>query len=139
MTPRTDPTVADLERQIAQTREALGQTVEELAAKVDVPSRAKAKARETADRFRAVEDRTRAKAGSAATAVRSRLPGNGGASADATAAAGSPAESGAHRVELVAAPGTGSGTRDQVPTAIVAGAGLAVLVAVTWARRRAER
>lgn len=46
-------TLADLERQIEQTREELGRTVEELAAKADVPARAKAKAAETAERVRA--------------------------------------------------------------------------------------
>jgi hypothetical protein len=49
---REDPTLAELERQIEQTREELGRTVEELAAKADVPARAKAKATETAERFR---------------------------------------------------------------------------------------
>lgn len=86
MTPRTDPHLAELERQIAETREALGQTVEELAAKVDVPTRAKAKARDTADRLRA------------------RLPGG------SAGASGGPAElsagSGAHRAEIPAAPDT---------------------------------
>ena len=54
---RTDPHLVDLERRIAETREALGQTVEELAAKADVPSRAKEKARETAARLRGAESR----------------------------------------------------------------------------------
>ena len=54
---RTDPHLADLERQIAETRDALGQTVEELAAKADVPARAKEKARQTAARLREAEAR----------------------------------------------------------------------------------
>ncbi|WP_051951193.1 DUF3618 domain-containing protein [Actinacidiphila yeochonensis] len=71
-TTRTDPQLVDLERQIERTREALGQTVEELAAKVDVPARAKAKARETAARLRGAETRTRTRAVQAADQARSR-------------------------------------------------------------------
>src|SRR4030095_6266280 len=41
-----------LERQIERTREQLGQTVELLAAKADVKSRAQAKAAELSDRFK---------------------------------------------------------------------------------------
>ena len=70
----TDPALADLERQIAETREQLGQTVEELAAKADVPGRAKAKASETMSRFRLgahrAEDRTKAAAAQAADRVK---------------------------------------------------------------------
>ncbi|MDX6354354.1 MAG: hypothetical protein QOF98_1257 [Streptomyces sp.] len=58
----TDPTLAELERQIAETREQLGATVEELAAKADVPARAKAKAHETAARVRDTAHRAEAKA-----------------------------------------------------------------------------
>jgi hypothetical protein len=49
---RTDPALAELERQIAETREQLGRTVEELAAKADVPARARAKANEAVARVR---------------------------------------------------------------------------------------
>ncbi|MFC4034292.1 DUF3618 domain-containing protein [Streptomyces polygonati] len=49
----TDPALVELERQIAETREQLGETVEELAAKADVSGRAKAKAQEAATRVRA--------------------------------------------------------------------------------------
>jgi hypothetical protein len=53
LTPhRADPALADLERQIAETREQLGRTVEELAAKADVPARAKAKMSEARARLR---------------------------------------------------------------------------------------
>ncbi len=69
---RTDPQLAEIEAQIAETREALGQTVEELAAKADVPGRAKAKARETAERLRGAEHRTREKAALARGRTRER-------------------------------------------------------------------
>lgn len=78
----TDPALAELERQIAATREQLGQTVEELAAKVDVPGRAKAKAAETASRFRAsaqrAEDRARAATVQAADHVKQGAARGGG-------------------------------------------------------------
>ncbi|MFJ2953363.1 DUF3618 domain-containing protein [Streptomyces sp. NPDC087270] len=102
MTPRTDPHLAELERQIAETREALGQTVEELAAKVDVTSRAKAKARDTAGRLRSAEDRTRTRAAQAASSVKSRLPG--GSTGGPDGAAELSAGSGSHRAEIPAAP-----------------------------------
>ncbi|WP_329366767.1 DUF3618 domain-containing protein [Streptomyces sp. NBC_00669] len=102
MTPRTDPHLAELERQIAETREALGQTVEELAAKVDVTSRAKAKARDTAGRLRSAEDRTRTRAAQAASSVKSRLPG--GSTGGPDSAAELSAGSGSHRAEIPAAP-----------------------------------
>jgi len=70
----TDPALAELERQIAETREQLGQTVEELAAKADVPGRARAKAAETMSRFRLgahrAEDRTKAAAAQATDRVK---------------------------------------------------------------------
>ena len=49
---KSDPTLAEMERQIAETREQLGAIVEELAAKADVPARAKAKASQTASRVK---------------------------------------------------------------------------------------
>jgi Protein of unknown function (DUF3618) len=67
---RTDDHLVELERQIAETREQLGRTVEELAAAVDVPTRAKAKAHETAAR-------TRARAAQAAERAKAHLPGGG--------------------------------------------------------------
>lgn len=78
----SDPALAELERQISATREQLGQTVEELAAKVDVPGRAKAKASETMARFRAstqeAEDRARSAAVQAADRVKHSASRGGG-------------------------------------------------------------
>lgn len=75
----TDPTLAELERQIAETREQLGATVEELAAKADVPARAKAKAHETAEKVRGTAHRAeaRAKAVARMKATRARAAKNG--------------------------------------------------------------
>jgi len=100
---RTDPQLAELEARIAETREALGQTVEELAAKADVPGRMKAKAQDTAERLRGAEHRTRERALQArdrtseraaltagkvrhsAGAAKSHLPGRGNGKAGAAA------------------------------------------------------
>ena len=59
-TPQSAP---DIQREIEQTRERLGQTVEELAAKADVKTRAQAKVAE-------VKTRARVKAGEASERVR---------------------------------------------------------------------
>ncbi len=49
----TPETRQEIEQEIEQTRERLGQTVEELAAKVDVPARARDKAAEVTGRVKA--------------------------------------------------------------------------------------
>jgi Protein of unknown function (DUF3618) len=59
-TPQSAP---DIQREIEQTRERLGQTVEELAAKVDVKTRAQAKVAE-------VKTRAQVKAAEASERVR---------------------------------------------------------------------
>src|SRR6476661_4364075 len=59
-TPQSAP---DIQREIEQTRERLGQTVEELAAKADVKTRAQAKVAE-------VKTRARVKAAEASEQVR---------------------------------------------------------------------
>lgn len=62
---KPSPSIAEMEREIARTREQLGETIEELAARADVPARAKAKASDTAARVRATFHRNqdRAKSG----------------------------------------------------------------------------
>ncbi|MFI1091615.1 DUF3618 domain-containing protein [Streptomyces sp. NPDC020917] len=156
----TDPAMAELERQIAETREQLGQTVEELAAKMDVPGRAKAKASETATWFRQsaqrAEDRTRAAAAQAADRVKhgaghggrhgrhaagrggkgtaEEAPAAGGGTAAATAAgAGHTADgSGAHRVADTQDTGTTlTLTRQQDKERLAYGAAAVGLTAAT--------
>jgi cell division septum initiation protein DivIVA len=146
---RTDPHLADLEQQIAETREALGQTVEELAAKVDVPTRAKAKAQDTAARLRSsaakAEDRARERASDArnrtrgtashaadrvrhsADAAKSHLPGGSGTDALP------PPDSGSHRAAVA---GPAAPSRPYVPVAVTLAA--AAVIARTWVRRRAD-
>ena len=59
----TPPSAPDIQREIDQTRERLGQTVEQLAAKADVKTRAQAKVAE-------VKTRARVKAAEASEQVR---------------------------------------------------------------------
>lgn len=88
--------IAEMEREIAQTREKLGATIEELAAKADVPGRAKAKASDTAARVRATfrrgHDRT-----ATAPAPAAEAGGTGGALPAAGAEQGAPPPAGAGR------------------------------------------
>jgi hypothetical protein len=60
----TESALAELERQIAETRAQLGETVEELAARADVPARAKA-----TYRVAAAKDKAAGKAAGRATAA----------------------------------------------------------------------
>jgi hypothetical protein len=70
----TDPTVAALRQEIEQTREELGETVEALAAKVDVKARAQEAAEETKERVReaAAEAKTKTVEKAQLAAVASR-------------------------------------------------------------------
>ncbi|WP_329134353.1 DUF3618 domain-containing protein [Streptomyces sp. NBC_01476] len=83
----TDPALAELEAQIDKTREQLGETVEELAAKADVPARAKAKAHQTADRVRATAQRAEAKVTAAGHEAAGRITGAKEKAADKVTAA----------------------------------------------------
>jgi hypothetical protein len=65
----TDRRAATLRSEIAHTRAELGETVQELAGRADVPARAKATARRTADRLRAAGDQPRVWAPMAAGAA----------------------------------------------------------------------
>lgn len=90
--PSGDRALVALEREIAETREQLGRTVEELAAKADVPARAKAKAsdaaarmRRSAMRARRAETRTMARAGRAGERGAGRASSAGPEPVDPTA------------------------------------------------------
>lgn len=121
---RTDAHLVDLERQIAETREQLGRTVEELAAAVDVPARAKAKAHETAAR-------TKARAAQAAATAKARLPGGG------TPAVAVPTDDGGAHLATARSPQS-RWRRVYLPAA-AATLTTAALLALTWSRHRATR
>ncbi len=69
MTTPEPATAAELQQEIERTRERLGETVEELAAKADVKARAQAKAAETKARAQAKAAETKARAQAKAAEV----------------------------------------------------------------------
>ena len=66
---------AELRQEIEQTREQLGETVEQLAAKTDVKGRARAKATELAGRARRTVAQARTQAATQVSTVRGQLAG----------------------------------------------------------------
>jgi Protein of unknown function (DUF3618) len=65
-----------LEQEIERTREQLGETVQELVARVDVKSRALAKASEVSNNFKSTMADRRQRAATRAGGVRSQVAGN---------------------------------------------------------------
>src|SRR5579862_4412500 len=65
--------VAQLQQDIVRTREQLGETVGELAAKADVKARAAGKASEVSERMKSKADQARQQAASTAESVRGQL------------------------------------------------------------------
>src|SRR5438093_11456523 len=65
----------ELEREIERTREQLGETVELLAAKADVKSRAQAKATELSERIKSKAGQVRRQAAARGGSVRGQLAG----------------------------------------------------------------
>jgi hypothetical protein len=70
MTAPDPASAAELQQEIERTREHLGQTVEELAAKADVKSRARAKTADVKSRARATTAEVKRKAADASGQVR---------------------------------------------------------------------
>lgn len=147
MSRHTDPALLDLERQIAETREELGRTVEELAAKADVPARAKEKATQTAARTKAraahVADRMKHCGGHGRHAAHDKRSGTAaGTAADTgTAAPGEPVTvspaGGAHRIGTAASPAGRERERERMAYGAAALAlAAATAGAATWAARR---
>lgn len=112
--------VRALEAEIERTREQLGETVQELAARADVKSRARAKAAEVSERVKGATAQVRGNAGARARSVRSQA-------ASATGAA-------RQQVTNVA---RGAGER-RVPLTVAAAGVLAIGCAAfnEWNRRR---
>jgi Protein of unknown function (DUF3618) len=76
----------ELLQEIGQTREQLGETVEQLVAKADVKGQARAKARELARRVKGMAARARAKAADRGAGVQSRVAGKAVMARDKAAA-----------------------------------------------------
>lgn len=108
--PGPDASIADIQADIDTTRKELGDTVEALAAKVDVKARAKQKAGETKDRVTETVDHGRQiavdKAQTAQFAVRGALTDDAGS------------------------------VKPVVPRAALIAAGVVVIGIVVWWRRR---
>jgi hypothetical protein len=77
-----------LEREIERTREQLGDTVQELIARVDVKARALAKASEVSDKCKSTMVQARERAATRASGVRSQVTGNTAAARQKAASAG---------------------------------------------------
>ena len=141
-----------LREEIEQTRGQLGETVEQLAAKADVKSRAQAKAAEVSSRVKSTASRGQQEAAARAGNARSQL-------VDKTAAAGHKAVSagGAGKDELqsritaagtplweatpeslrrAAAKGASSARQHRVPLAVAAGVLIGSWLAIRWWRKR---
>jgi uncharacterized protein DUF3618 len=148
--------IAEMEREIADTRQQLGRTIEELAARADVPARARARASETAARVRATfhrpHDRTKAVAGSGTSAASDKAV-EAGERAAAKAqdvreqAAGKAGEAGqraagvAHEVARRAGTKASRTSQDQARTLYAVAAlslAAATVAAVLWARQHGD-
>jgi Protein of unknown function (DUF3618) len=141
-----------LEAEIERTREQLGETVQELAARVDVKSRARAKAAELSGRAKSAAVEARRNAAARAGSVRSQLTGKTGAarqraiSAGAggrdqlrnrAAAVGTPVwEATPEQVRRVVTKGANGARERWLPLALAAGALVVGYLAVRqWSRR----
>jgi hypothetical protein len=137
--------VQQLEAQIERTREQLGATVDQLAAKVDVKSRARAKAAELAERAKATGQAGLAKA--AELAGRAKATGQAGQakatelSGRATGAAksvttGIREQASTERMRQVAAKGASTARERPVPLAVAAAVLVAAYLVIRQWRKR---
>jgi ABC-type transporter Mla subunit MlaD len=141
-----------LEQEIERTREQLGETVEQLAAKADVKSRAQAKAAEVSRRVKATASQAQQGAAAQAGNVRGQLADRtaaarhnaasaGGAGKDQlrsrVAAVGTPLwDATPESLRQAAAKGAGSARERRGPLAIAAGALIAGYLVIRWWRKR---
>jgi Protein of unknown function (DUF3618) len=150
--PTAPDDAGQLEREIELTREQLGETVEQLAAKADVAGRARAKAAEVSGQVKAKANQARQEAAARAGSVRSQLAGKtaaaqqkavsaGGAGKDRlqsqVAAAGTPLwEAAPEPLRRAAAKGASGARERRVPLAVAAGALISGYLVIRWWRRR---
>lgn len=126
--------VQQLEQEIERTREQLGETVEQLAAKADVKGRARAKAAEVSESVRsqlaAKTAGARQKAMSAGGAGKDQLRGR-------TAAVVTPVwEAAPEPVQRSVARGASAARQHRVPLAVAAGVVIAGYLAIRWWGKR---
>ena len=149
---QTQPAVPDNEQElraeIEQTREELGETVEQLAAKVDVKGRARAKTAELTGRVKDKAVQARASAAARATEVHAQVPGKtqiarqkaaaatGLAKARVQARAASVREAAPEPVRRAVATGASTAKQRRVPLGLAAIALIAGYLALRWWRKR---
>ena len=140
--------VQELQQEIEQTREQLGDTVEQLVANADVKARARGKAAELAGRVKGEAGQARAQAAARAGSVRDQLTRNvaaagrrgaylGAAAKDQVlAAGGSVWDATPEQARQAVAKGAGTAKRHRLPLAVAVGVLMAGFAAVRWRRRR---
>jgi hypothetical protein len=138
----------ELRREIAQTREQLGETVEQLAAKADVKARAKAKVADLAGRMKVGMAQVRAKAAERGARVRRQGAGKTVMARQKAAAVTGTAKTGFQAravpvwqkapepVRRTVAQGAGAAKQRRVPLMVAAATLIAVLLALRWWRKR---
>jgi ABC-type transporter Mla subunit MlaD len=150
--PAAPDDVQQLEQEIERTREQLGETVEQLAAKADVKSRARAKAAEVSERVKSKTSQAQNEAAAGAENVRSQFAAKtaaarqkamsaGGAGKDQlqgrAAAVVTPVwEAAPEPLRRSVARGASAARQHRVPLAVAAGVVIAGYLAIRWWARR---
>jgi small-conductance mechanosensitive channel len=137
-----------LRQEIERTREQLGETVEQLAAKVDVKSRAQAKAAELTGRVKTTAARARQQTASRAGSVRSQLAGTAATARQRAISAGTAGKDQLQRraapvreatpepVRRAVAKGASAARERRVPLAVAAAVVIVGYLAVRQWRKR---
>ena len=148
MACRRLPMTLQLRQEIERTREQLGKTVEQLAAKADVKSRGQAKAAEVFGRVKATAGRAQQEAAAQAEKVPSQLADKtaaarqkaasvGGAGKGRVAAVGKPVwEATPEPLRRAAAKGASGARERRVPLAVAAGLLIGGYLVIRWWRKR---
>jgi hypothetical protein len=125
----------ELEREIERTREQLGQTVELLAAKADVKSRAQAKAAELSERVKSKAGQVRQEAAARGGSARGQLAGTTATAQKRVTAAAAPVwEATPEQVRQAVAKGVSTARQRRMQLAAAAGAVIAGYLLIKWRR-----
>lgn len=139
---------AQLRQEIEQTREQLGETVEQLAAKADVKGRARVKTAELAGRMKSQTAQARTQAATRASSVGGQLAGRSAVARQKVVAAGGMAkaqvqakaapvrEATPEPVRRVVANGASTAQQRRVPLAVAAVTPIAGYLVFRWWRKR---
>ena len=128
--------VQQLKQEIEETRGLLGETVEQLAAKADVKSRARAKTAELSGRVMSMAGQATKGAAARAGSARGQLAGTSAAARDRVAAVSAPVWESAEPLRRSVARGASTARQHRVPLAVAAGAIIVgYLLIRSWGRR----